>query len=328
MVPNWRKSSAKTSQRRSFYMGQSFINNLNINQLKIFECVYRLKSMTLAAQELFLTQSGVSQHIKSFEESLEITLFIRNRTMLFATYEADVLYKTCQKSFAEINQTLNEIKNPDMTRLEGRISIGMPTEFGNNIVIPQLAEWSKKNPLVKFDFFYGYGTHLVGQLQAGELDLAFVDSLQKNKKLISQVLYRENLNLVASTSYMKEKKIKFRGKETLKQLLHLDFLEYEHKESILRMWFQYHYSKKNIGLNIRAWAMNVQGLASLIRHDMGVAVLPDHLTQLIIKEGTGLHIFKGTKPDLKNEISLAWLKERPLSAATADLKKYFLGNPV
>lgn len=70
-------------------MVSSAIANLNINQLKIFESVYRLKSMTLAAQELFLTQSGISQHIKSFEESLEITLFIRNRTMLYATYEAD-----------------------------------------------------------------------------------------------------------------------------------------------------------------------------------------------------------------------------------------------
>lgn len=305
-------------------MLNSAINNININQLKIFESVYRLKSMTLAAQELFLTQSGISQHIKSFEESLEITLFIRNRTMLYATYEADQLYKTCLKSFSEINQTLNNIKNPNHAKLEGQINIGVPTEFGNNIVIPHLAEWSKKNPLVKFDFIYGYGTHLVEQLLQGQLDLAFVDSLQKNKKLISQVVYKENLNLVASTNYIKEKKITIRGKENLKQLLHLDFLEYEHKESILRLWFRYHYSKKNIGLNIRAWAMNVQGLASLIKQDMGVAVLPDHLTEIILKEGSGLHIFKGTKPNLKNEISLAWLKEKPPSMAATDLRKYIL----
>ena len=305
-------------------MVSSAIANLNINQLKIFESVYRLKSMTLAAQELYLTQSGISQHIKSFEESLEITLFIRNRTMLYATYEADQLYKACLKAFTEINQTLVAIKNPDNTKLEGLITIGMPTEFGNNVVIPLIAEWAKKNPLVRFELTYGYGTFLVEQLLQGELDLAFVDSLQKNKKLTAHVVYKENLNLVASANYMKDKKIKFRGAESLKQLLHLDFLEYEHKESILRMWFQYHYSKKNLGLNIRAWAMNVQGLASLIKQDLGVAVLPDHLTGIILKEGTNLHIFKGTKANLKNEISLAWLKEKPLSAAATDFRKFVL----
>lgn len=305
-------------------MAISSIKNININQLKIFESVYRLKSMTLAAQDLFLTQSGVSQHIKSFEDNLEITLFIRKRSRLYPTYEADQLYDTCLKAFTEISETLNNVKNPNQSKLEGVINIGIPTEFGNNIVIPYLADWSKKNPLVKFDFIYGYGTSLIQQLEQGELDLAFIDSLQKNKKLSSKVVYKENLNLVASVNYLKEKKISLKTKESLKQLLHLDFFEYEHKESILRMWFQYHYSKKNIGLNIKAWAMNVQGVASLIRQNMGAAVVPDHLTEILLKEGIVLHIFKGRKSNLKNEISLAWLKEKPLSRATMDLKKYIL----
>lgn len=305
-------------------MQNAAINNLNINQLKIFESVYRLKSMTLAAQELFLTQSGVSQHIQSFEDSLEITLFVRNRSQLYPTYEADQLYHTCVRAFAEINTTLGNIKNPDHKNLDGIVTIGIPTEFGNNVIIPKLASWSKKNPLVKFDFIYGYGTTMLQSLEAAEVDLAFIDSLQKNKKLTSHVVYKENLNLVASTEYLKEIKFNFKQKENLKALLHLDFLEYEHKESILRMWFQYHYSKKNVGLNIRAWAMNVQGVASLMRQNIGAAVIPDHLAEKLLKDGTGLHIFKGTKENLKNEISLAWLKEKPHSRAAEALKLYLL----
>ena len=307
-------------------MTNSAINNLNINQLKIFEAVYRLKSMTLAAQELFLTQSGISQHIKSFEDSLEITLFVRNRLMLYPTYEADQLYRTCFKAFSEINLTLDNIKNPEHKNLDGTVSIGIPTEFGNNIIIPMIAEWSKKNPLVKFDFIYGYGTHLVGQLEEGLLDIAFIDSLQQNKKLTSRVVYKENLNLVASQQYVKEKKLNLKGKESLKLLSHLDYVEYEHKESILRMWFQYHYKKKNIGLSIKAWAMNVQGVAALVKQHMGAAVLPDHLTNLLIKDGFHLHIFKGSKDSLKNEISLAWLREKPHSRAAEAVKNFILEN--
>lgn len=66
----------------------------------------------------------------------------------------------------------------------------------------------------------------------------------------------------------------------------------------------------------------------LIKQDMGVAVLPDHLTEIILKEGFGLHIFKGTKTHLKNEISLCWLKGKPLSVAATDLRKFFLDKLV
>ena len=322
----WCLNGASGSKKGSVIMLNSALNNLNINQLKIFESVYRLKSMTMAAQELFLTQSGVSQHIKSFEDSLEITLFVRNRSQLFATYEADQLYLTCLKAFTDISETLGNIKNPEHRNLEGVIRIGIPTEFGNNIVIPKLSQWSKKNPLVKFDLIYGYGTHLVQLLENGEIDLAFIDSLQKNKKLTSQVVFTENLNLVASADYLKDKNFNFKNKENLKQLLHLDFIEYEHKESILRMWFQWHYSKKNIGFSTKAWAMSVQGVAALLKQHMGAAVISDHLTQRLIKDGTSLHVFRGTKENLKNEISLAWLKDKPFGVAATALKDFFLAD--
>ena len=44
------------------------INNLNLNHLLVFECVFRNGSMTAASKELHLTQSGVSQHMKSLED--------------------------------------------------------------------------------------------------------------------------------------------------------------------------------------------------------------------------------------------------------------------
>ncbi|MGZ3691990.1 MAG: LysR family transcriptional regulator [Pseudobdellovibrio sp.] len=300
-------------------MALALINNLNLSHLKIFESVYRLKSMTLAAQELFLTQSGVSQHMKSLEESLGLELFIRNRSGLYSTEAADLLYKSYHKAFGEIEATLHDIKDPQHKELTGTLRIGIPTEFGNNIVIPFLSEWSKKHSQVKFDFVYGYGLSLIQMLEDGELDLAFIDSFQKNKKIVSKVVFQETLNLVASTQYLKKP---FR--ENIKDLMALDFLEYEHKESILRLWFGYHYGKKNVNLNIRAWAMNVQGVASLVKQGMGAAILPDHLIEKLIKQGQPLHVFKGKRATLKNDISLTWLKDKPKTQAADDLIKYII----
>lgn len=305
-------------------MAHDLISKLNINHLKIFESVYRLKSMTLAAQELFLTQSGVSQHMKSFEDSLNLTLFIRNRTQLYTTEEADLLYKSCVRAFGDIEETLRKIKDPKLKQIAGTVRIGIPTEFGNNIVIPFLSEWSQKYPQVKFDFVYGYGLGLMQQLEKSEVDLAFIDSIQKNRKVASKVVFQEDLTLVASAQYLKKRDIKSSQKENLKDLLAFDFLEYEHKESILRMWFQYHYNKKNVSLNVKAWATNVQGVASLVKQGMGAAILPDHLIEKLIKQGQSLHVFKGKKSSLKNDISVAWIKDKPRSQATDELLKHIL----
>lgn len=315
-------------------MSLELINNLNLIHLRIFESVYRLKSMTLAAQELFLTQSGVSQHMKNLEESLGISLFVRNRSGLFTTEEADLLYKSYKKAFGEIEQTLKLIKDPQQQQLTGTLKIGLPTEFGNNILIPLVADWAKKYTKVKFDFSYGYGAALIEQLESGQIDLAFIDSIQKNKKIKSQVVFQENLLLVASDNYLKQtnkqnqslNKIHNQKIEKEKDLLNLDFLEYEHKESILRLWFGYHYGKKNIHLNIKAWAMNVQGVASLMKQGLGAAILPDHLVEKLIKQGHNLHIFKGKKANLKNDISVVWIKNKPQSQATEELLNFILNN--
>lgn len=317
MGPDW-------TLKGKYFMMNSFISKLNVNQLKIFEAVYRLKSMTLAAQELFLTQSGVSQHIKKLEEELNLTFFIRSKTEFFPTPQADELYLACKKAFTEIEMTLDRLSDVSPKQLEGLIRIGVPTEFGNNILIPHIAEWAQKNPAVKFDFVYGYASHLSELLVSEKIDLAFIDSFKSSRYINSKIVFQEALSLVASQEYIKNKGISTKSsqKDKFQSLIQLEFIEYEHKESILKMWFHFHFGKRNAPLNIRAWAMNVQGVAALIHAGIGAAILPNHIIEKIIREGTPLHIFKGNKDNLNNEISIAWLKRKPLSRSVNELKEF------
>ena len=126
-----------------------FIDNLNLNHIRIFEGVFRTKSMTKAAEELHMTQSGVSQHIKHLEEILGVVLFDRIKQRLIATENAAVLYKTCSESLFNIEKALADIKGVEQ-RLIGTITLGVPIEFGNSFVIPLLSEFGKQNPGVKF----------------------------------------------------------------------------------------------------------------------------------------------------------------------------------
>ena len=115
-------------------------------------------------------------------------------------------------------------------------------------------------------------------------------------------------------------------KTKLSTLKDLDFLEYEHKESILRLWFNYHFGKKNIPLNIRAWAMNVQGVANFVKAHLGAAILPEHAVEKLLQEGAVLHTYKGSKENLTNTISMVKMKNKPFSRTIEDCLAYLERN--
>ncbi len=304
-------------------MPLSLINQINVYHLKIFESVYRLQSMSLSAQELHLTQSGVSQHIIHFEKSLGIPLFIRSQKKIFPTEVAHLLYQTCQQSFQEIENTLEVIKSPQSQQLEGTIRIGFPTEFGTNIAIPFIAEWGKRFKKIKFDFIYGYGPSFIQQLENDQIDLAFIDSMPTKKGVNSHIVFQETLNLVATKDYLKNARFTI---ESYKNMLSLDYIEYEHKESIVRNWFHHNYNKKNVPLEVKAWVSGVQGVANLVKQGLGVGILPNHRIQKLVEQGISLHLFSGRKAQMKNDISVAWSAHKTQNQVCAELLKYILNN--
>ena len=60
-------------------------HNLNLNWLRSFEAAARLLSFTAASQEIGLTQTAVSQHIKALEVQLGDRLFVRRPKSLQLT---------------------------------------------------------------------------------------------------------------------------------------------------------------------------------------------------------------------------------------------------
>ena len=71
-----------------------------LNWLRAFEASARALSFTSAAQELSMTQSAVSQQIKSLENALGRTLFLRRVRGLELTDEGRGYLPTVQAAFA------------------------------------------------------------------------------------------------------------------------------------------------------------------------------------------------------------------------------------
>ncbi len=284
-----------------------FIDNLNLNQVRIFECVYRTKSMTAAARELHLTQSGVSQHIRAFEDMLGAKLFDRINQRVVPTASASALYDNCQRSLQGLEEAFSELQ-AEKNQLAGRVYVGMPTEFGYNVVIPAVARFFEKYPGVRFHFRLGYGAEMNALLLRGEIDFAFVDEFAMDKKVKTAAAYDETLELVATPEYMK--KSGTTGVQNRAYFEKLRYVDFSKDEQILRRWFKHHFDDDAWRLPVLSTIEDSQGVARLVLAGVGVGIFPGHLVRKLEKDGVKLHVFKGKGGHLKNTISIAQLRER------------------
>ncbi len=284
------------------------IDQINLNQLRVFESVYRTKSMTHAARELHLTQSGVSQHVKALEDVLELKLFDRIKQKLVPTPSAKELYKHTAKSFEDIEIILNRLKKTDK-ELTGMVSLGLPIEFGNNIIIPLLSDFQKKHPKVHFKIRQGFPYEMNHLLLSGDLDFAFVDSFSLDKGISTQPVYDEVLELCVS----KQLGLPQKSQTDFAFYEKLFYVDYQEDQSVLSLWMKHHTHVKGAELDVRVFIMDAQAISRMILHGDGAGVLPGHLVQKLLDSGEEIQILKGSAKPLINTISLAYLEEKTLT---------------
>ncbi len=295
-----------------------FIDKINLNHLRIFECVFRTRSMTMAADELHLTQSGVSQHIKTLEESLNIKLFDRINQKLIPTNEGKTLFEMSAPILNQIEHGLQELRGEN-TALTGTVSLGMPMEFGHNMIMPLISDISKKHLGIKFRIRFGLAEEMNNLILNGDVDFAFVDAFAFDRRITTEVVFEETLELWANHTTklpaMKDPKKFFES---------LDYIEYQENAPVLRMWLEHHFGLKNITLNIRARVPSVLGVAMFILSGAGAGILPEHKALKLQENGHNLQKIKGGKTPLKNSINIAYLGQRSLSPVSLKVRQLLI----
>jgi len=291
------------------------IDNINLNLLRIFEVVYRTKSMTTAAQELFMTQSGVSQNIRKLEDLLQLKLFDRIKQRPVPTKAAKRLYEVCSKGLMDIENTLLEITGKEK-ELSGVVTIGIPIEFGNNLVLPKLAILGKKHPQIVFNLVYGHAASMNDLLLKGELDFAIVDDFKFDPQIKTKKIHDETLLLCAQADFVKSY-----GpvKMTPAYFEKLDYVDYMTDALILKSWFKHHLKLSHPNLNIRAALMDVTGMGQMIKNGLGAGIIPQHVQKKLKRRGHNIYVYKGSGKPLHNPISIAWVENRTQGLAVSEV---------
>lgn len=281
------------------------IRGLNLNSLVVFSFVYRSVSMTLAAKELGMTQPGVTQHIRNMENYLDVELFHRLGKKLVPTKEAEAIYDALNDSLNNIEAILVSITQKDR-QFMGNVRIGVPIEFGNTYILPNLSKIRSQFSKIQFHITYGLPHELSTLLLDGKLDFAFMDQYQTNPLITTEVVHHENLILCCTKEFLE---LAGPHKKERNYFESLSYVDYQAGEQILRDWFERAFGYKKMKLNIASYCFDVQGIAALVKNSMGAGVLPEHVFLRLKESGVHLHQFRSKSP-VNNPISLAYLEQR------------------
>ena len=114
-----------------------------LNWLRAFECAARHLSFTAAASELSLTQSAVSQHVRSLELRLGTVLFVRKARGLALTNAGRQLLPSITGAFADLSAA-TAMFLPD--RDDNSLKIACNWSFSAHWLSPRLDQFLAMNP--------------------------------------------------------------------------------------------------------------------------------------------------------------------------------------
>lgn len=166
------------------------MSDVTINSLKslmIFKTLYETGTATRTAKDLGITQSGVSRSLANLEESIQLTLFTRDKNRLTATPEADELYKEIRKLLSNLDEmklSITELRQFGCARLRLASSTTLGASWVPDLIANLLA--INANYSIVVDTLDT--ADIVRALEADQFDAGFV-TLPVN----SQVLNVETL---------------------------------------------------------------------------------------------------------------------------------------
>jgi DNA-binding transcriptional LysR family regulator len=189
---------------------------MHLDRLKIFHAVAKFQSFTRASENLFLTQPGISKHIKILEEFYGTKLFDRLGKKIALTQAGEILYEATKDIFSLLDEA--KAKIDDIEGLTtGVIKVGASFTIGTYIVPKFLAQFRDQHPNINVSLDISLSRHIVNKVKRNRLDVGLVGAPPTDEKLISDRILMDELVVVIPNDHKWSRRKKLRPEELAEQ---------------------------------------------------------------------------------------------------------------
>jgi DNA-binding transcriptional LysR family regulator len=169
---------------------------MDTGDLKVFEAVARLGGMNRAAAELNTVQSNVTARIKALEADIGCPLFARHSRGVSLTPAGQRLLPYADRAgrlLADARRAARDDGDP-----HGLLTIGSLETTAALRLTPLLACYAADNPAVDLVLRTGTTRELIADTLEQRVDGAFVCGPAAHPELLEEVMFREELTVLAA----------------------------------------------------------------------------------------------------------------------------------
>src|SRR5436190_1276968 len=152
--------------------------NITSRQLKAFLLTAQHQSFSRAAEQLFITQSGMSVLVRELEAQLGFRLFDRTTRRVTLTEFGVKFLPIADRSLLELEAAAANIGR-SATEADRHLSIGATPLIAAELLPPAIAEYAKRKPELQIRVYDADRPRLIEMEQSGEIDVGLPACLKR-----------------------------------------------------------------------------------------------------------------------------------------------------
>jgi len=196
----------------------------SLDLIRGFVAVGRRMSITLASQDLCLTQSAVSRQIRTLEDMLGVRLFVRGHRSITFTAEGERLFRRADEALKQLQDVVGAVRVGVAAR---PVTVAASIGVAGLWLLPRLGDFLKRHPNIDVRIS---ASNELSDLRSEELDLAIRYCLPEAAPAEAARLFGETVTPVAHPSLALPA---LRSREELARCVLLEF------DGVYRPWLRW-----------------------------------------------------------------------------------------
>ncbi|MBC7003078.1 LysR family transcriptional regulator [Photobacterium sp. BZF1] len=271
-----------------------------LRALVVFEAVARLRSVSLAAKELNVTQAAVSQQIKQLESFFDLPLLERGRAGMTLTH-------TGQQYLPVVSHALSQLKNKTRSILGEEKAEVLKIRVNNSLaqewLLPRLSSFYRQFPFIRVDI---ETVDWPSRNPCDSVDVEITNGRDESANIQSERLFNEHWYLVCSPDYFHQHKQKLECSD-----LHgLSAIQVKGYESDWYSWLDYHSLSSSPPTVILEVNNSLQAMKAA-KHDVGLLMVRSLLAEGMLEKGELVRAVPGSMPEERGHYLITQSKRSP-----------------
>ncbi|MBI3770942.1 MAG: LysR family transcriptional regulator [Deltaproteobacteria bacterium] len=253
---------------------------MHLETLQVFCDLVESGSFSAAASQNFVTQSAVSQQVRTLEARFDQRLIERTKGRVQPTPAGQLLYQASKDITARYRELREQLQSFGTT-VSGSVRLATVHSVGLYELSEPLKKFLKAYPQVNVHLEYSRSTKIFEDVLSGRIDLGIV-AYPARRSQISVIPFREDrLVLVCATHHPLAR----RRSATIADLEGQTFVGYE-RDVPTRREFDRVLRRKNVTVRYVMELDNIETIKRVVEIGAGLAIVPEPTIKQEVKSRT------------------------------------------